>query len=86
MDSAVGTTSYTSAETPSMNKILSAKASGFHIANSLQTISWSFQFIVVKIQLLFQQELTRLDEGFILSCRVTGTFPMTLPSALVTCL
>lgn len=86
VDSAVGTTSYISAETPSTNKISSAKASGFHLADLLQTINWSFQFIVVKIQLLFQQELTRLDEGFILSYRVTGTFPVTLPSALVTCL
>lgn len=81
-----GTTSYTSSETPSTNKISSAKANGFHVADSIQTISWSFQFVAMKIQLLFQQELTRLDEGFILSYGVTGTFPVTLPSALVTCM
>ena len=86
MDSAVGTTSYTSSETPSTNKISSAKANGFHVADSVQTINWSFQYVAMKIQLLFQQELTRLDEGFILSCGVTGTFPVTLPSALVTCM
>ena len=60
-------------------------ANGFHIADSVHTINWSFQFIALNIQLLFQQELTRLDEGFILSYRVTGTYPVTLPSALVTC-
>lgn len=83
MDSAVGTTSYTSLETPSTNKISSlpsAMSPRCWFSSNHQLV---FSICCHEDSIVIPTGVDQTDEGFILSCGVTGTFPC--DTALCSC-